>query len=160
MQQNPSWEANSYSACQEIPRMFWNPKLHNRTHNHPPPVPVLSKVNPVHASHLTSWRSILILSTHTHTHTSGCSKWSLSLKFPHRNPACVSPLSHTILLLSYVLCVMYLWIRAKDGSSILQRKVCWVDTAMCVFYVHGTVHRNSMSINVQQDATIHSLFYL
>ena len=28
------------------------------------------------------------------------------------------------------------------------------------FYVHGTVHRNSLSINVQQDATIHSLFYL
>jgi len=28
------------------------------------------------------------------------------------------------------------------------------------FYVHGNVHRNSMSINVQQDATTHSLFYL
>jgi len=28
------------------------------------------------------------------------------------------------------------------------------------FYVHGTAHRNFMSINVQQDATIHSLFYL
>jgi len=28
------------------------------------------------------------------------------------------------------------------------------------FYVHGTVHRKSMSINVQPDATIHSLFYL
>ena len=28
------------------------------------------------------------------------------------------------------------------------------------FYVHGTVHRNSVSINVQQDATIHNLFYL
>jgi len=28
------------------------------------------------------------------------------------------------------------------------------------FYVHGTVHRNSVSINVQQDATIHSLFYV
>jgi hypothetical protein len=28
------------------------------------------------------------------------------------------------------------------------------------FYVHGTVHRNSVSINAQQDATIHSLFYL
>jgi len=28
------------------------------------------------------------------------------------------------------------------------------------FYVHGTVHSNSMSITVQQDATIHSLFYL
>ena len=29
-----------------------------------------------------------------------------------------------------------------------------------IFSVHGTVLRNSMSINVQQDATIHSLFYL
>jgi len=29
-----------------------------------------------------------------------------------------------------------------------------------VFYVHGTVHRNFVSINVQQDTTIHSLFYL
>jgi len=28
------------------------------------------------------------------------------------------------------------------------------------FYVHGTVHHNSMSINVQQDAATHSLFYL
>jgi len=27
-------------------------------------------------------------------------------------------------------------------------------------YVRWTVHRNSMSINVQQDETIHSLFYL
>ena len=26
------------------------------------------------------------------------------------------------------------------------------------FYVHGNVYRNSMSINAQQDATIHSLF--
>jgi len=28
------------------------------------------------------------------------------------------------------------------------------------FYVHGTLHRNSVSINVQQDATVHSLFYM
>jgi len=28
------------------------------------------------------------------------------------------------------------------------------------FYVYGTVHRNFMSVNVQQDATIHSLFHL
>jgi len=33
-------------------------------------------------------------------------------------------------------------------------------TSNKVFYVHGTVHRNSVSINIQQDATIHSLFYL
>jgi len=28
-----------------------------------------------------------------------------------------------------------------------------------LFYIHGTVHRNSMSVNVQQDATVHRLFY-
>jgi hypothetical protein len=28
-----------------------------------------------------------------------------------------------------------------------------------VFYVHGSVHRESISINVQQDATIYSLLY-
>ena len=28
------------------------------------------------------------------------------------------------------------------------------------FYVHVTVHRNSVSIEVQRDATIHSLLYL
>jgi len=35
-----------------------------------------------------------------------------------------------------------------------------VVNAVREFYVHGTVHRNSVSINVQQDASIHSLFYL
>jgi len=29
-----------------------------------------------------------------------------------------------------------------------------------VFNVHGSVHRNNIPICVQQDATLHSLFYL
>jgi hypothetical protein len=72
-----------------------------------------------------------------HTSTSGCSKWSLSLKFPPRNPVCTSPVSYTISMASACLCVVcvvcvkYLRLQAKDGSSILQWEVCWVGTAVC-----------------------------
>ena len=66
MQQSPSWEANWFSASQAIPRILWNLKVHYCIYKCPPPVPVLSKVNPVHAPHPTSWRSILILSFHLH----------------------------------------------------------------------------------------------
>ena len=66
MVQSPSWEANWFAASQEIPRISRNLKVHYRTHKRPPPVSILGQTNPVHIPypHPTSWRSVLILSTH------------------------------------------------------------------------------------------------
>jgi hypothetical protein len=63
MEQNPSLEADSLLASQEIPHLLWSSKVRYRVHKSLPPVPVLSHMNPVH-THPISLRSILILSSH------------------------------------------------------------------------------------------------
>jgi hypothetical protein len=45
-----SWEANRFSASQEIPSNLWSPEVYHRIHMTLPPAPVLSQLNPVHAS--------------------------------------------------------------------------------------------------------------
>jgi len=64
MQQSPSSEANSSLTSQEIPRTLRNPEVHYRIHNSPPLNFILSEIKPIHVPHHTSWRSILILSSH------------------------------------------------------------------------------------------------
>ena len=84
-----SWEANQFSASQEIPRTLLNPNVHHRIHKCPPPVLMLSNIDPAHAlaSHFLKIHLNIIL-----TFTPGSYKWSLSLRFPHQNPVNTSTL--------------------------------------------------------------------
>ena len=88
-EQWPSWEGNWFSSSEEIPCIIWNSKVHYHIHKccHLP----LSWPRSIQTmpSHPTSWRSIILLSSHLCLGLPS----GLCLRFP--NPVHISALSHT-----------------------------------------------------------------
>ena len=80
MERSPSWEANRFSAGQEIPHILRNPMIQYRVYKCLPPVPILSQINPVSAPHPTSRKihlNIILPST------PGFSKCSFYFRFSY-----------------------------------------------------------------------------
>ena len=91
VQQSP-WDANRFSASQEIPCISWDPKVHYRKRKCPKPVSILSQINPVHGplSHFLKIHLNVILPS-----TPRSSKCCLSFRFLCQNPVYASPFPHT-----------------------------------------------------------------
>ena len=84
MRRSPSWEANRFSASQEIPSILRNPKVHYPTHNSPPPIFIQSQINLVHVplpKHFLKVHLNIILPP-----TSWSPQCALSLRLPHQHP--------------------------------------------------------------------------
>jgi hypothetical protein len=77
------------SRLVKLPTLYGTPKVRYRVYKRPPPVPILSQLDQVHTptSHFLKIHFNITLPS-----TLGSSKWSLALRFPHRNPVYTSPL--------------------------------------------------------------------
>jgi hypothetical protein len=85
MEQIPLEKLTVRSASQEIPCILCNPKVHYRVHTSPPPVTILSYMNPIHT--LTPYRNIhfnIVLPS-----TPKSYDWSLPFRLSNQNFVCI-----------------------------------------------------------------------
>ena len=139
IEQSPSWEANRFSGSREIPLILRNPTVHYHNNKCPPPVPILSQLDPVHIPpHPNYWRSILILHSHLRLGL-------LSGLFPSGFPTktlytpLLSPIRDT--------CSNYLIILDFTTRKILGEKYKPLSSSLCSF-LHSPVSSSLLGPNI------------
>ena len=120
MEQIPSSASNQFSASQ-IPRILWNPQDHHCINKFPPPVPILSNLNPLHTptSHFLKIHLNIMLPS-----MPGSSKWGLCLRFP-------PPKKPHICCLSFHFLVSTLDIRGKYFPFFFLFVLMWLLPVYC-----------------------------
>jgi len=92
MEQSSSSEVTTFSVSHRNSRIVWSSNVRCRIHKIQPPIPILIQLKPVSASpsHLLKIHFNIIFTSMPSSY-----KWSLSLRSPHQNPVCNSPVSYT-----------------------------------------------------------------
>ena len=76
-----------------FPSISRNPKVHYRTHKHPPPVSILGQPNLVH---IPTFHLLEIHLNIVHPSTPRSPRWSPSFRFPHQDPIHPPQLTQTL----------------------------------------------------------------
>ena len=136
MEKSPSWEANRFAASQEIHRILWNLNVHYRIHKCPPPLHILSQLDPVHTA--TSWRSTLILSSHLRL---GLRSGLFPTVFPTKTlyTSLLSPIRAT--------CPAYPIILDFITRTILGEEYTTLNSSLCSF-LHSSVTSSLLAPNI------------
>ena len=121
MEKSPSWEANRFSASQEISRILWNPNVHYRIYKCLPRAPSWARSIQSMPTHPTTWRSILIRSSNLCLDLSGC-------LFPFRLPSS---------LLLRATCPTHLILLDFITQTILGDEYRSLSSSLCSFLVLG-----------------------
>jgi len=90
-ERRPSWKANKSAAKPRISHILLSAKVHYHIHKSPPPVHLLSHINPVHVS---PFHFLKICFNITLPSMSRSSKLSPSLRFPRQKHLCIASLAH------------------------------------------------------------------
>jgi hypothetical protein len=132
VERSQSWEDNSCSASQGIPRLFWNANFHCRVHKITPPVPILSHMNSVYTILLYLLKigvNIILPSTLTSSHTRYMLPPSHPPWFDHPNNTCwywsVTFIYSQFTVFFRATCFCPMW--PSSRSSTFSKSLHWVN---------------------------------